>query len=109
MPCVETDTSTRTLWSLAGTDDVRFDAENPGIYPAFVEQAEAVKRAGFRHYSARTIVHVLRHHSAIRDGSGAWKINDHISPYLGRRLMRERPEFAGFFETRRAREDLEPE
>ncbi len=88
--------------------DDAFDTENPGVYSAFVAEADAVRRARFTHYSARTIVHVLRHHSALRDGSGTFKINDHISPYLARRLMRERPDqFAGFFETRASKSEEE--
>lgn len=85
--------------------DAAFDRENPGIYTAFVDEADRVKAAGFEHYSARTLIHVLRHHRAIQDGSITWKIDNRISPYLARRLMRERPEYKGFFELRRSQED----
>ena len=85
--------------------DAAFDRVNPDVYAAFVAEAEKVKRKNFEHYSARTIVHVLRHHSLVSDGDKQFKINDHVSPYLARRLMRERPEYKGFFELRRSRED----
>lgn len=81
-----------------------FDAANPGMYQAFCREAQSVRAAGFTHYSARTIIHVLRHHSAVRDGSMEHKINDHISPVLARRLMRDDPSFAGFFELRTAKD-----
>lgn len=85
------------------SEDVLFDKENPGVYLAFVKEAEAVRASNFTHYSARTIIHVLRHHSAVKDGGETFKINDHISPYLARRLARERPAFATFFEFREAK------
>lgn len=87
------------------TTDILFDAGNPGVYAAFASEARAIRAQGFKHYSARTIVHVLRHHSAVRDGSGMYKLNDHLSPILARRLVREDPSFANFFEFRKSRSD----
>ncbi len=87
-------------------NDAGFDRDNPGVYAAFVAEAEAIRAAQLRrgedpHYSARTIIHYLRHHSATRDTTSPFKLNDHLSAYFARRLMRERPaEFASFFETR---------
>ena len=54
-----------------------------------------------KHYSARTIVHVLRHHSAVAevDGEG-WKINDHHSPYFARLFDLVHPEHVGLWEFR---------
>lgn len=75
--------------------------DNHHVYYAFVKEAFKVKGAGFKHYSARTIIHVLRHHSAISETGGEWKINNNYSPYLARLVMREYPEFEGFFDLRR--------
>ena len=88
--------------------DAEFDRINPGVYSAFKAEAIALKGAGFKHYSARTIVHVLRHHSAVKMGpESPFKLNDHISPYLGRRLVRECPEFVNWFSFRNAKSDEE--
>lgn len=74
--------------------------DNQHIWEAFEKQALLVSERGFKHYSARTIVHVLRHHSALTETSGEWKINNNVSPYLARKFMQKYPQFKGFFETR---------
>lgn len=77
---------------------------NPHIMCAFVHQADAVRARGRKHYSARTIVEVLRHESVLRETPiGEWKINDHAAPDLARLYMLIRPEAHGFFELRGAR------
>lgn len=74
---------------------------NPHIWVAFVEQANLVHRFGYKHYSARTIVHVLRHHSALEErGDEPWKINNDHSPYLARLYDLAFPERAGMWEYR---------
>lgn len=88
--------------------DANFDAEHEGLYLAFVAEAQRVKREGFKHYSARTIVHDLRHRTCVTDGSLLWKIDNRVSPFLARRLMREKPaEFGSWFETRKSAADGE--
>ena len=81
----------------------KFLAYLPGnihVYQAFEEQALKVAAAGHRHYSARTIVEVLRHHSALADSSAVWKINDHATPYLARLFALMHPGLAYLFEFR---------
>ena len=75
--------------------------ENLHVFDAFEREALKVIARGFRHYSARTIVHVLRHHSAVAevDGKG-WKINDHHSPYFARLFDLVHPEHVGLWEFR---------
>ena len=73
---------------------------NLHVYRAFEAEAFAVIRAGIKHYSARTIIHVLRHHSALAENGKGWKLNDHTSPYLGRLFSLLHPEHAGMWETR---------
>lgn len=85
--------------------EMKFDFEkwledNQHIWQAFEKQALLTAQRGFKHYSARTIVHFLRHHSAMTETSGEWKINNNVSPYLARKFMQKYPSFAGFFETR---------
>jgi hypothetical protein len=66
----------------------------------FEEIALRMAKRGFTHYSARTIIHVMRHHTAERDGTSAYKINDHISPPLARWFLVRHPELPSFFELR---------
>lgn len=74
--------------------------ENLHVWRAFVHEAFRVREAGFEHYSARTIIHVLRHHSAVTERASAWKINNDHSPYLARLFDLMYPEAAGMWEYR---------
>tara|TARA_R110000822_G_scaffold35007_14_gene98910 strand:+ start:152 stop:472 length:321 start_codon:yes stop_codon:yes gene_type:complete len=74
--------------------------DNLHVWDAFVEETMKIRRRGYKHYSARTIVHVLRHHSAISETSSEWKINNNHSPYLARLFDLMFPAFAGMFEYR---------
>ena len=73
--------------------------ENSHIYEAFEREALATaqKRS---HYSARTIVEFLRHHSMITEKSGDWKINDHATPHLARLFAKRNPMHKNFFDFR---------
>lgn len=71
--------------------------KNEHIWNAFVGEAAAIYRRGFRHYSARTIIHVLRHHSAVHENGTKWKISDHSSPYLARLFDLRYPEMSGLW------------
>jgi hypothetical protein len=75
--------------------------ENHHIWMAFEAEALKVLRKGFKHYSARVIVEVLRHHSALAEKPDTgWKINNNIIPYLGRLFALINPAHANFFEYR---------
>lgn len=83
-------------------------SENLHVWRAFEREATRVfgKRGGSRavpppHYSARTIVEVLRHNSLLNEKGGQWKINDHHAPDLARLYHLVYPSRAGFFELRR--------
>lgn len=73
---------------------------NLHIWDAFTREARAVINKGFKHYSARTIIHVLRHHSALYEAGGEFKINNNTSPYLARLFDVVYPAYAGLFEYR---------
>ena len=83
--------------------------ENPQVFKRFEEEALRVIMRGFRHYSARTILEVLRHESNLRADPGGWKplkINDHITPMVSRMFMKAHPEAPkNFFSMRRAAAD----
>ena len=74
--------------------------DNQHVWNAFVAQALSVVNVGFKHYSARTIIEVLRHHSALTEGSGFWKLNDHTTAYLARLFALAYPQHAKLFEFR---------
>lgn len=77
-------------------------SENFHVWQAFVAEADKVISRGFDHYSARTILHVLRHHSAVSDaGESDWKLNNNVSPYLARLFAEVYPEYSDFFEYRK--------
>ncbi len=78
---------------------------NIHVWDAFVAETFKIIERGYDHYSARTIVHVLRHHSAIEEKDGEYKINNNYSPYLGRLFDLIYPQNAGLFEYRTVRVD----
>ena len=75
--------------------------DNLHIWKAFEKEALLVLAKGREHYSARTIIEFLRHHSAVSEVGGMWKINDHSVPYLGRLFVLVHPEEKNFFEFRK--------
>ncbi len=79
--------------------------DNEHVWNAFALEAMKIKRAGFKRYSARTIIHVLRHHSAIAEADGEWKINNNHSPYLARLFDLCYPHYAGLFEYRKIKNE----
>jgi hypothetical protein len=74
--------------------------DNLHVWDAFAAQALSVVNVGFKHYSARTIIEVLRHHSALTEGGGIWKLNDHTTAYLARLFALAYPQHAKLFEFR---------
>lgn len=75
-------------------------ADNGHIWRAFERETERIWSRGRRHYSARTIVEVLRHESALAEVGGQWKINDRHTPDLSRLYGLAHPDRADLFERR---------
>lgn len=85
-------------------DFLAYLPENLHVFEAFEREALKVAARGFKHYSARTIVEVLRHHSALAEtGDGPWKLNDWRTPYLARLFALMQPGHADLFEFRQAK------
>ncbi len=80
---------------------IRWLPDNLHIWDAFVAESLKIINKGFKHYSARTIIHVLRHHSALAENGTEWKINNNISPYLARLFALTYPKHKDLFEYRR--------
>lgn len=77
--------------------------ENMHVYEAFEGEARKIIARGIKHYSARTILHALRHHSAIHETGSPWKLNNDVSPYLARLFAMLHPAHAKLFEFREAK------
>lgn len=76
------------------------DANFP-VFEYFEECALKTRDAGFKHYSARTIVEVMRHRTNIREiGDGTWKLNNNRTPDMAKLYMLLHPDQQGFFELR---------
>jgi len=77
---------------------------NHHVWEAFEAEAMKIIARGFDHYSARTIIHVLRHHSLVQeDAATPWKLNDHLSPYLARAFNHAYPQHSHLFKLRKVR------
>ena len=72
---------------------------NTHIVDAFIHETFKIIRKGYTHYSGRTILEVLRHHSALAE-SGQWKLNNNHTPYLCRLFGLLNPKYANIFEYR---------
>jgi hypothetical protein len=79
---------------------VTYLSENFNVYDAFEREAFKVINRGYSHYSARTIIEVLRHHSNLSDNSEIWKLADHPMPYLSRLFAIHHPPHANLFSYR---------
>jgi hypothetical protein len=80
-------------------DQIKRLINSPIVVDKFFYEAHRIAHKR-KHYSARTIIEVLRHNSALEDGDKAFKINDHIVPPLSRISMEMFPFLNNLFETR---------
>lgn len=72
---------------------------NMPIYREFERQAKMI--ASRRdHYSARTIIESMRHHSALSDSESSFRLNNNRTPDLARLFVIKNPQYQGFFQTR---------
>jgi uncharacterized protein (DUF2461 family) len=82
------------------SDFIDWLKENSHVYEAFEDAAHRVWANGFKHYSARTIMEVIRHRSNIRELTGDYKINNNKIPDCARLYGLRFPARAGLFEFR---------
>lgn len=72
---------------------------NLHVYLAF--EAEALSVAERReHYSARTIIEFLRHHTLLAEAGEGWKLDNDMAPGLARLFAAAHPRHASLFEFR---------
>lgn len=74
--------------------------ENVHVWLAFEREATKVVMRGRGHYSARTIIEVLRHESALSDSGVEFKINNNTAPDLARLWCLRHPSLAKLFAMR---------
>lgn len=80
----------------------QYDSDNPQIWREFVKFSKEAKRKGFDHYSAKGIFEIIRWHTTT-SGNDQFKLNNNYHADYARKMMREYPEFDGFFRTREIR------
>lgn len=81
----------------------RFNDSNPHVFQHFIELAQRMRGTGREHYSARTLVEVMRWDEDLRTTSSSFKINGDFVPLMARWLVHLEPAFQGFFELRQVR------
>ena len=78
-----------------------YDAENPKIWEAFKSCAFTAKyEKGLKHFSANGIFEIIRWHMDVEQ-RGKFKVNNNFRPDYARKMMREFPDFSGFFRLRK--------
>lgn len=80
-------------------DFEKYDKENPQIWEEFKKYSKKAKDKGFKNYSANGIFEIIRWHTKV-SGDGQYKISNNFRPDYARKMMREFPEFNGFFRVR---------
>lgn len=79
----------------------KYHLANRRVWEMFEGLALKVKNQGFKTYSAKTIMEVIRWHEDIDTNTcERFKINNNYTSLYVRALIRKRPEFIGFFELR---------
>ena len=80
-----------------------FHGANPQVWQRFCYHVERLKARGATHYSARTLISVIRFERdmASRDFETGLRVNDHFSPYYGRLYEIAYPDDEGFFSKRK--------
>lgn len=69
------------------------------VWTLFIREADKVRASGRKHYGARTILEVIRHHHAVDKGDREFTLNNNWQSAISRAYMRLR-NCPGFFETR---------
>lgn len=77
-----------------------YDAENPHVYPMFIQYARQVLRSGHDKFSAKAIFERLRWHFNFETEGDVFKLNNNYTAFYARKAMEDYPEFKDFFELR---------
>lgn len=82
------------------SDFLMWLANNASIWIAFEQESSKIWARGRRHYSARTIIEIIRHESTLCEVRSDFKINNDSAPDMARLYGLMHPDRVGFFETR---------
>lgn len=78
-------------------------SHNRSVFDGIVTQAMRVRARGFKHYAIGTLWEVARHHSALSEKYGTFKLNNIWRADVARLIMLAYPQFEDFFEVRERR------
>lgn len=82
-----------------------YNQQHPNVYPRFLQIALEMHAKGFKRYSAKAILEVVRYFTSVAENGGKFKINNNTTPMFARQAMEDRPELKDFFELRRSKFD----
>jgi hypothetical protein len=69
-----------------------------------IMRATKLRLAGYRRYGLKAIIESIRYDSSVSLlGDSTYRINDHHTSFLARRIMEDQPSLRGFFGTRALR------
>jgi hypothetical protein len=77
----------------------KYDEENPQIWEAFKKFSLQARAKRFKNYSAKGIFEIIRWHTDT-EGNDHFKLNNNYHADYARKMMKEHPEFEGFFRVR---------
>lgn len=78
-------------------DFKNYDAANPQIWTEFKRVCFLAKEKGFTHWSAKGVFEVIRWETQVGDNTTQFKVCNNFTPDYARKMMKEYPEFQGFF------------
>jgi len=82
----------------------RFHNDNPQVYDLIKHFTFQAINAGHKHYSIQMITERVRWHTMIETNGEPFKMNNSHNAYYARLFMKDHPEHAGFFRTRKTRQ-----
>lgn len=87
----------------------KFDAAHPDIWQQFESIALDLIHRGKTHYSADSILHVIRFHRDTSTSGADVKINNNFSACYARKWAKRHPDYEKFFERRKSKVDPKPQ
>lgn len=82
-----------------------FNKENPHIYAAFEIEALKAIKTGRTKLSAKLLINYIRWNNYATTTDKSFKINDAYQSYFAREFIRLHPEYDGFFNLRKLRNE----
>lgn len=80
-----------------------YHRQNPAIYQAFKQKAQALLRSGKKKYGAKAIMEVVRYEHDLQHPKDEFKISNSYTAYYARALTVWNPEFKDFFDFKEIR------